>query len=93
MMPQAKGRAKMATAAEMLSSIKDYVTRERVRQGIEDVDREIKSELSGESFGEMVMLLDRQLMTTEMGYGSWIELNNTEVLEHVYRLVKSRASL
>lgn len=83
----------MATAAEMMSLIKDYVTRERVRQGIEEVDREIKSELSGESFGEMVMLLDRQLMTTEMGYGSWIELNNTEVLEAVYRLVRSRASL
>ena len=80
----------MTTRAEMISSIRDYVTRERVRQGFEDVDREIKSELSGESFGEMVLLLDRQLMTTEMGYGSWVELNNTEVLEAVYRIVRSR---
>jgi hypothetical protein len=83
----------MATADEMMSSIEEYVTRERVRQGVKDVDREVKAELSGESFGEMVLLLDRQLMTTEMGYGSWIELNNAGVLEAVYRLVRSRASL
>jgi hypothetical protein len=83
---------KMVTADEMLFLIKDYVTRERARLGIQDVDREVKSELSGESFGEMVMLLDRQLMTTEMGYGSWVELNDSEVLEGVYRLVKSRAN-
>jgi hypothetical protein len=57
------------------------------------VDQEIKSELSGESFGEMTMLLDRQLMTTEIGYGCWNELNDIDVLQAVYRLVKSRTDV
>jgi hypothetical protein len=81
---------KMVAADEKLSTIKDYVRRERSRQGIHNVDRTTKSEMSGESFGEIVMLLDRQLMTTEIGYGSWDELNNIEVLEAVYLLVRSR---
>ena len=83
----------MVTRNQMMSSIKDYVTRERTRQSIQDVDREVKSEMSGESFGEIAMLLDRQLMTTEIGYGSWIELNSIEVLEATYILVKRRVEL
>jgi hypothetical protein len=80
----------METTEEMMSLIKDYVKQERARQGIINVDTAIKSELSGEAFGEMVMLLDRQLMTTEIGYGSWVELKDFEVLRGVYLLVKRR---
>lgn len=76
----------------MLSAIEDYVIRERGRRGIQRVDTTAKSEMSGEAFDEFVMLLERQLMTTTIGHGSWSELKHVEVLEGVYRLVEHRLS-
>lgn len=80
----------MLTSIEMKSLVEEYVLRERVRQGIHAVDRTVKSELSGEAYGEIALLLDRQLMTTEVGYGSWTSLKDPGVLEAVYLLVCSR---
>src|SRR6266542_2675255 len=58
----------------MLSTIEDYILRERKRRNITTVDDRIKPELSGESFDEFVMLLERQLMTTDIGCGGWEDL-------------------
>jgi hypothetical protein len=67
----------------------------RLRRGVTEVDRETKPELSGISYpgGEIGHLVERQLVTTECGYGSWDELRNPEVLsaveEYVERELKS----
>lgn len=53
-------------AQTMLSAIETYVLRERERRGIRNVDTSLKTELSGQAFGEFVMLLERQLMTTSV---------------------------
>lgn len=83
----------MANNDEMMALIKDYVTRERARLNIQDVGCQRRMELSGEQFGEMVMLLDQQLILTHFGYGAWDELNNLDVLEGVYLLVARRQAL
>jgi hypothetical protein len=74
----------------MLSAVTAYVIHERERKGITTADFGTRSELSGEAFGEFVMLLDRQLMTTVVGYGAWHELDDSKVLTEVYQLVEER---
>lgn len=77
---------------EMTHVIQEYVLSERLRQKISEVDQKYKSELSGEMHGEFEMLLDRQLLTTEVGYAGWRELEDPVVLEGVYTLVQIRIS-
>ena len=79
-------------AQTMLSAVEDYVLRERERRGIKSVDTSFKPEFSGFAFNEFVMLLERQLMTTTIGFGGWEELSDIKILEGVYRLVESRSS-
>jgi hypothetical protein len=76
----------------MLSTIEDYVIRERERQGIQRVDTAGKWEVSGEAFDEFVLLFERQLMTTPIGHGAWGELKHAGTLEAVYRLIMRRSS-
>ncbi len=74
----------------MLREIRNYVISERASLGISSVDRSSKLELSGEMADEFAMLLDRQLLTTEFGYGGWHALEHPQVLEGVYHVVKRR---
>lgn len=75
----------------MLSAISNYVLSERRRRGINSVDTSTKPELSCEAFGEFTVLLERQLMTTAVGYGDWASLDDIDVLEGVYRVVERRS--
>jgi 8-oxo-dGTP pyrophosphatase MutT (NUDIX family) len=73
---------------EKKQRILSYITSERIRRGISTVDRLVKSELSGfmqGTDGDIQSLVERQLMTTEEGYGSWRELNDPAIVDAVYR--------
>lgn len=74
----------------MLSAIESYVLSERERRGVVNVNISIKAEPSGEGFDEFVVLLERQLMTTEFGHGGWKELSDEGILAGVYQLVEQR---
>lgn len=68
-----------------LVSFERKVAELRLRRGISSVDKQAKAELSCFSYpgGEIAHLVERQLLTTEFGYGSWKELRNSEILSAV----------
>ena len=73
--------------------IEQYVLAERIRREIRSLGWDEKPELSAEaqgSDGEFESLLERQLLTTEIGYGAWKDLEDDEVLTGVWRVVTRR---
>jgi hypothetical protein len=72
-----------------ISALAKKIENLRLLRGVTEVDRETKLELSGISYpgGEIGHLVERQLITTECGYGSWDELYNQEVLSAVEEYV------
>lgn len=83
----------MESLEVMRKTIIDYVRKEQIRRGITRPDESRKMELSGIMQGEngdIISLLDTQLMTTKVGYGAWTEIDDPEILQAVYREVRSR---
>lgn len=68
-------------------AVTQYVLAERKRRGITRLTPEVKSEMSGEGFGEFALLLERQLLTTPEGMGAWSELQHEDILDGVYQEV------
>lgn len=82
-------------AQSKLQAIEAYVIGERLRRGITNLGTQSKPEISGESYGvdgEFVSLLERQLLTVEIGFGCWNELSNEDTLNGVWRVVRRRTS-
>lgn len=40
--------------------------------------------------GDILNLIERQLMTTEYEYGAWDEFKDQEILKVTYRVIKER---
>jgi hypothetical protein len=74
-------------------AIEEYIISARQEREIRNVDRRVKPELSGimqGCDGEIESLLDRELVTTEIGAGAWAELEDPMILDAVFRVVTSR---
>jgi hypothetical protein len=74
-------------------AIEEYIISARRERGIRNVDRTVKPELSGfmqGSDGDIASLVDRELVTTEIGAGAWAELEDPTILDAVFRVVTAR---
>lgn len=80
----------MATSEEKLSAIREYVWRERIRRGIIPSQQEPDIKLSCFEVGEYFNLVERQLLTTEEGFGAWLELAYPPVLDGAYYYIAER---
>lgn len=82
-----------AIQGEKMKIIISYVEEERKHFPEIKVTRERKPELSsvgGGPLAEFESLLDRQLISTEFGYGGWRELKHEDVLNGVIEVIESR---
>jgi hypothetical protein len=80
--------------ASKLAVVEAYVKSERRRRGIVKLGRAEKVELSGfmhGTDGDIESLIDRQLLTTERGFGSWRELEDPNTLDAALRVIKARS--
>jgi hypothetical protein len=74
-------------------AIEEYVISARRERDIRNVDRTIKPEVSGimqGPDGDIESLVERELLTTEIGAGAWLELEDPTILDAVFRVVTSR---
>ena len=74
-------------------AIEDYIISARREREIWNVGRTAKPELSGfmqGADGDIESLVDRELVTTEIGAGAWAELEDPTILDAVFRVVTSR---
>jgi hypothetical protein len=74
-------------------AIEEYVISARRERGIRNVDRTIKPEVSGimqGPDGDIESLVERELLTTEIGAGAWHELEDPTILDAVFRVVTLR---
>jgi hypothetical protein len=74
-------------------AIEEYVISARRERDIRNVDRTIKPELSGimqGPDGDIESLVERELLTTEIGAGAWLELEDPTILDAVFRIVTLR---
>ena len=74
-------------------AIEEYIISARREREIRNVDRTVKPELSGfmqGPNGDIESLVDRELVTTEIGAGAWAELEDPTILDAVFRVVTSR---
>lgn len=80
-----------------LSELHHAVRRLRAIRRIDssEVDRRHKSEFSCESYpgGEIAHLVERQLLTTEFGYGSWREVSTDEMLRSALEYIDAEVRL
>ena len=78
---------------EIMDGIRSYIENERLRRGVTHVDQIQKTEMSGIMQGvdgDILSFIERQLMTTEYGYGAWNELNDKNILKETYRVIEER---
>lgn len=74
-------------------AIEEYIISARREREIRNVDRTVKPELSGimqGRDGEIESLVERELLTTEIGAGAWVELEDPTILDAVFRVVACR---
>jgi hypothetical protein len=74
-------------------AIEEYVISARRERDIRNVDRTIKPEVSGimqGPDGDIESLVERELLTTEIGAGAWLELEDPTILDAVFRIVTLR---
>jgi hypothetical protein len=74
-------------------AIEEYVISARRERETRNVDRTVKPELSGfmrGSDGDIESLVDRELVTTEIGAGAWAEIEDPTILDAVFRVVTAR---
>jgi hypothetical protein len=74
-------------------AIEEYVISARRERDIRNVDRTIKPEVSGimqGPDGDIESLVERELLTTEIGAGAWLELEDPMILDAVFRVVTLR---
>jgi hypothetical protein len=76
--------------SEKMRIVRDYISLERQKRGIEKLETVSRPELSGEMFGEFSLLLDVQLMQTAEGYGDWQSLNDDDILNGVVTEIQRR---
>ena len=77
----------MISKKKKLKVINDYVKKERKKRGIEKLVIRYLPELSCFAEGEFKNLVERQLLHTQEGFGSWQELADPEVLDGAYLYV------
>jgi hypothetical protein len=74
-------------------AIEEYVISARRERDIRNVDRTTKPEVSGimqGPDGDIESLVERELLTTEIGAGAWLELEDPTILDAVFRIVTLR---
>ncbi len=74
-------------------AIEEYVISARRERDIRNGDRTIKPEVSGimqGPDGDIESLVERELLTTEIGAGAWLELEDPTILDAVFRIVTLR---
>ncbi|PRY25205.1 hypothetical protein CLV78_102382 [Aliiruegeria haliotis] len=72
------------------SDIEAFVERLREQQGAVVLGKRRLQEVSGNAYpgGEIALLIERQLVNTQFGYGAWKELHGANVLEAVRNYIR-----
>ncbi|MDB2438784.1 hypothetical protein N9W89_08725 [Hellea sp.] len=84
----------MSNLDESFKLVLNYIEKERKSLKITKIDRKRKREISGISQGmngEIRSLLDTQLLTTEVGYGAWDELDDEDIMAEVLMEIEARS--
>ena len=76
-----------------LDEVLFLVNVERKRRSIQSLSTDMKSEGSGFSRGvdgDILSLIERQLLITKFGYGAWQELKNPKILSETLRVLREQ---
>lgn len=79
---------------ESLDSVIAYVEEVRADEGISELGRDQRPEISGQAHhaGEIALLVECQLVKTEFSFGAWRELKNPQVLRAVKEYVRAESA-
>lgn len=79
---------------ESLEFVIAYVEKIRADEGIRELGRERRPEISGQAYhaGEIALLVDCQLAKTEFSFGAWRELKNPQVLRAVREYIRAESA-